>query len=168
MTETLEDRPLAEDFAAPVAVQPGVDYATPPDWSWRLVGASQPSKAVMHLTHSDVTRVMVDVLRPSDSPPETPFRIVRDIPIIIIDSLDKYWAAESRERLPLSGLRVPVEHETKNGAKRALAADLAAQLRLLLLLSTSYQQSMAPQLKENLALLSQYLEPRQDSADSFR
>ena len=65
---------------------------------------------------------------------------------------------------PLSGLRVPVEHDTKNGAKRALAADLAAQLRLLLLLSTSYQQNMAPQLKENLALLSQYLEPRQDAA----
>ena len=56
-----------------------------------------------------------------------------------------------------------MEHETKNGAKRALAADLAAQLRLLLLLSTSYQQNMAPQLRENLALLSRYLEPRQDS-----
>ncbi len=165
MTEAREDRPLAEDFSVPVPVQPGVDYAIPPGWDWRLIGAGQPSRATVHLTHSDVTRVMVDVLRPSDSSPEAPFRIVRDIPIIIIDSLDKYWAAESRERLPLSGLRVPVEHETMEGAKRALASDLAAQLRLLLLLSTSYQQSMAPQLKENLALLSRYLEPRRDSGD---
>ena len=165
MTEAPADRPLAEDFAVPVPVQPGVDRASPPGWDWRRIGASQPGKATMHLTHSDVTRVIIDVLRPSDSPPEAPFRIVQDIPIVIIDSLDKYWAAESRTSLPLSGLRVPVEHETKNGAKRALAADLAAQLRLLLLLSTSYQQNMAPQLKENLALLSRYLEPRQGSGD---
>ena len=164
MTDTPADRPVAQDSAVPVPVQPGVDQASPEGWDWRLIGASQPSKAVMHLTHSDVTRVIIDVLGPSDSPPEAPFRIVQDIPIIIIDSLDKYWAAESRASLPLSGLRVPVEHETKNGAKRALAADLAAQLRLLLLLSTSYQQNMAPQLKDNLALLSRYLEPRQDSA----
>lgn len=162
MTEGPEDRPLAEDFAVPVSVQPGEDHASPPGWDWRRIGAGQPGKATMHLTHSDVTRVLIDVLRPSDSPPEAPFRIVQDIPIVIIDSLDKYWAAESRASLPLSGLRVPVEHETKNGAKRALAADLAAQLRLLLLLSTSYQQNMAPQLRENLALLSRYLEPRQD------
>ena len=163
MNEAPADRPLAEDLAVPVPVQPGVDRASPPGWDWRRIGAGQPTKAVMHLTHSDVTRVLIDVLRPSDSPPEAPFRIVQDIPIIIIDSLDKYWASESRTRLPLSGLRVPVEHETKDGAKRALAADLAAQLRLLLLLSTSYQQNMAPQLKENLALLSRYLEPRQDA-----
>lgn len=165
MSEAPEDRPLAEDFAVPVSVQPGVDHAAPPGWDWRRIGAGQPGKATMHLTHSDVTRVIIDVLRPSDSPPEAPFRIVRNIPIVIIDSLDKYWAAESRASLPLSGLRVPVEHETKNGAKRALAADLAAQLRLLLLLSTSYQQNMAPQLRENLALLSRYLEPRQDFGD---
>ena len=103
---------------------------------------------------------MVDVLRPSDSPPEAPFVIVKDIPIIIIDSVDKYWAGESRAQLPLHGLRVPVEHDTKKGAKRALAADLAAQLRLLILLSTSYQKTMAPQLKANLVLLSKYMVPR--------
>ena len=108
---------------------------------------------------------MVDVLRPSDSPPEAPFAIVKDIPIIIMDSLDKYWAAESRAQLPLSGLRVPVEHDTKKGAKRALAADLAAQLRLLLLLSSSYQENMAPQLKANLVLLSKYMAQRSPPKD---
>ena len=157
--EETEDRTLAEDFAIPVKIEPGVDQASPPDWSWRLIGTSLPNKATYHLTHSDVGRIIVDVLRPSDSAPDAPFVITKDIPIIIMDSLDKYWAGESKTRLPLSGLRVPVEEETKEGAKRALAADLAAQLRLLLLLSTSYQENMAPQLKENLALLSEYMTP---------
>ena len=165
MTEEPDDRPLAEDFSIPVTVEPGVDHATPPDWSWRNIGTSQPNKATFHLSHSDVGQVMVDVLRPSDSPPEAPFAIAKDIPIIIMDSLDKYWAGESRKQVPLHGLRVPVEHDTKEGAKRALAADLAAQLRLLILLSGSYQQDMAPQLKANLALLSNYMAPRSSPKD---
>ena len=89
MSEASEDRPLAEDFAVPVPVQPGVDQAAPPGWDWRRIGASQPSKATMQLTHSDVTRVIIDVLRPSDSPPEAPFRIVRDIP----SSLSIAWTS---------------------------------------------------------------------------
>ena len=165
MTEESEGRPLAEDFAVPVNVQPGVDHATPPDWDWRQIGTSKPNRATFHLSHSDVSRVLVDVLRPSDSPPEAPFAIAKDIPIIIMDSLDKYWAGESRTQLPLHGLRVPVEHETKQGAKRALAADLAAQVRLLFLLSSSYQQEMAPQLKANLALLLNYMSPRSSKKD---
>ena len=163
-----EDRTLAEDYSSPVEVQPGQDSATPPDWSWRRIGTSQPNSATFHVSHSDVGRVMVDVLRPSDSPPDSQFRITKDIPIIIIDSLDKYWAGESRHRLPLRGLRVPVEADTKEEAKRALAADLAAQFRLLLLLLSSHEGKMAPQLKENLALLSTYLDsqpsPQEDDA----
>ncbi len=155
-----EDRPLAEDSACPVEVQPGVDQATPSDWSWRRVDTSQPNQATFHISHSDVTQVTVDVLRPSDSPPDASFEITKDIPIVIIDSLDKYWAGEARSRLPLNGLRVPVEDDTKAGAKAALAADLAAQLRLLLLLSSSREGEMAPQLRQNLALLSQHLAPR--------
>ena len=157
--EDADGRPLAEDFSIPVNIEPGVDYATPVDWTWRRVGTSKPNKATFHLSHSDVGRVIVDVLRPSDSPPEAPFMITKDIPIIVIDSLDKYWAGESRTQVPLSGLRVPVEDETKEGAKRALAADLAAQLRLLLLLASSYEDNMAPQLKQNLAILSSYMTP---------
>ena len=144
-----EDRPLAEDLASPVLIEPGVDEATPEDWNWRLVGSSLPNKANFHLTHSDVSRVMVDVLRPSDSPPDGQFKLSKDIPILVMDSLDKYWAAESRTQLPLNGIRVPVEGETVAEAKRALAADMAAQLRLLMLLSSSRNQ-LAPELRENL------------------
>ena len=144
-----EDRTLAEDLACPVQIEPGVDQATPEDWSWRIVGASLPNKANFHLSHSDVSRVMVDVLRPSDSPPDGQFKLSKDIPILVMDSLDKYWAAESRTQLPLNGIRVPVEGESVAEAKRALAADMAAQLRLLMLLASSRNQ-LAPELQENL------------------
>ena len=160
-----------EDFATPVAVQPGTDEATPQDWNWGLVGTSQPNKATFHTNHHDVSRVLVDVLRPSDSPADSPFVISRDIPIVIIDSLDQYWAGESRARLPLQGLRVPVAADTIEDAKKALAADLAAQFRLLLLLSSSRQGNIAPQLKANLSYLMQYMDSQtktrdEDSADS--
>ena len=76
----------------------------------------------------------------------------------LTDSLDKYWAAESRTKLPLNGIRVPVEGDTIGEAKRALAADLAAQLRLLLLLNASHK-GLAPQLQENLAFLNSIMNP---------
>ena len=160
MTEQSAENPLAEDSACPVEVKPGVDYATPADWQWRQIGASMPSKATFPINHSDVTRVTVDVLRPSDSPPEAPFVVFRDIPIIIIDTIDKYWASESRVKLPLHGVRVPVEDETAEGAKRTLAADLAAQMRLLLLLSTSHQGQIAAPLRANFDCLKSFLSPR--------
>ena len=145
-----EDRPIAEDLSCPVDIQPGADAATPADWEWRRISTSQPNAATFHVSHSDVTRVMVDKLRPSDSPPEAPFVIKSEIPIILIDSLDSFWAGECTTKLPLKGLRVPVEGETVEEAKQKLAADLAAQLRLLLILSTSHQGAIAPQLKSNL------------------
>ena len=158
------DRTIAEDLACPVEIQPGKDEATPPDWTWRSIGTSLPNAATFHVSHSDVSRVIVDVLRPCDSPPEAPFVVSRDIPIIIIDSLDKYWAGEAKRSLPLNGIRVPVEHDTIEGAKIALAADLAAQMRLLLLLSSSAREGkLAPQLRENLTLLSRFLEPNRNS-----
>ena len=160
------DRTLAEDLASPVEIQPGHDDATPADWDWRSVGTSQPNKATFHISHSDVGRVTPDVLRPSDSPPNAAFAIAKDIPIVVIDSLDKYWAGESRKQLPLNGLRVPVEADTLEEAKRALAIDLAAQLRLLLLLATNRQGKIAPHLKENLTLLSQYLGPHSKPPES--
>jgi len=154
------DRTIAEDLASPVDIQPGKDEATPPDWTWRRIGSSLPNAATFNLSHSDVSRVIIDVLRPSDSPAEALFVISKDIPIIIIDSLDKYWAGEARQTLPLNGIRVPVEHDTIEGARQALAADLAAQMRLLLLLSSSAREGrLAPQLRENMELLSQFLKP---------
>ncbi len=168
---SLPENFAVEDFAIPVEVQPGTDEATPQGWDWGLVGTSQPNKATFHMNHHDVSRVLVDVLRPSDSPADSPFVISRDIPIVIIDSLDKYWAGESRAKLPLHGLRVPVEADTIQDVKKALAADLAAQFRLLLLLSSSRQGNIAPQLKANLGYLMQYMASRpktqdEDSADS--
>ena len=147
-----DDRPLAEDMTTPIKIQPGLDRATPDNWTWKYISTSQPNAAQFHISHSESTRVLVDVLRPSDSAPDANFILNKEIPIVILDSLDKYWAAESRVQLPLHGVRVPVEGDTIAEAKRALAADLAAQLRLLLLLSSSHKV-LAPQLQENLAFL---------------
>jgi hypothetical protein len=99
------------------------------------------------------------MLTPEDTPRDAPFVITKEIPIVIIDSLDKYWAGESRRALPLNGLRVPVEGDTIAEAKSKLAADLAAQIRLLLLLSRGGTE-LAPQLQDNLVMLSQFLSPR--------
>ncbi len=157
--EAQEDRPLAEDLALPVVVEPGVDYATPPDWSWRDIDASQPNAAVFHISHSEITRVLVDTLRPEDSSPDSSMVVKDEIPIVVLDSLDKYWAGESKQHLPLNGVRVPIEGDTLAEAKRALADDLAAQFRLLLMLRSSAHQLAQP-LQENLRMLSELLEPR--------
>ena len=162
-TGASEDRPLAEDLALPVVVEPGVDYATPPDWSWRDIDSSQPNAAVFHISHSEITRVLVDTLRPEDCSPDANVVIKDEIPILVLDSLDKYWAGESKEHLPLNGVRVPIEGDTVAEAKRALADDLAAQFRLLLMLRSSAHQLARP-LQENLGMLSELLEPRRDRA----
>ena len=161
--EGQQDRPLAEDLALPVVVQPGVDHATPPGWNWRDVDASQPNSAVFHISHSEITRVLVDTLRPEDCSPGANVVIKDEIPIIVLDSLDKYWAGEAKRRLPLNGVRVPIEGDTVAEAKRALADDLAAQFRLLLMLRSSAHQLAQP-LQENLRMLSELLEPRRDGA----
>ncbi|MCI0846821.1 MAG: hypothetical protein J4N33_06835 [Chloroflexi bacterium] len=154
-----DDRPLAEDMTTPIKIQPGLDRATPDNWTWKYISTSQPNAAQFHISHSESTRVLVDVLRPSDSAPDANFILNKEIPIVILDSLDKYWAAESRTKMPLSGVRVPVEGDTVAEAKRALAADLAAQLRLLLLLSSSHKGKIAPALLKNLEYLSSCMEP---------
>jgi len=153
-----EDRPLAEDITTPIKIEPGSDYATPENWNWKSISSSQPNAAVFHISHSESTRVLIDILRPSDSAPDANFVLNKEMPIVILDSLDKYWAAESRTQMPLSGIRVPVEGDTVAEAKRALAADLAAQLRLLLLLSSSHKGTIAPALIENLKYLSSCME----------
>ena len=155
-----DDRRLTQHDSIPVRIESEIDQATPADWDWRIIGASQPNAAVFHINHSDVTQVKVSALGPEDSPPDSPFVITREIPILIIDTLDQYWAGESRTRLPLQGLRVPVAGDTEREARQKLASDLAAQLRLLLLLSSSRQGNIAPELRENLIYLSSVLETR--------
>lgn len=151
--------PLAADRSLPVSVIPNSNSAQPEGWQWRRTSSSQPNAATFHISHSDVTRVFTDILTAADSPHDAPFVIRRPIPLIIIDSLDQYWAAESRPALPLNGLRVPVAADTVAEAKRKLAADLAAQARLLLLLSTG-GRNLAPELQANLLMLTEVLEPR--------
>ena len=159
-----DDRRLTENDSIPVRIESEMDVATPADWDWRIIGASQPNAAVFHINHSDVTQVKVDALGPQDSPPDAPFVVKKDIPVLIIDTLDQYWAGESRTRLPLQGLRVPVAGDTEAEAKQKLAADLAAQLRLLLLLSSSRSGNIAPELKANLVYLDSVLGLRGDGA----
>ena len=154
-----DDRVLAQDLSLPVNVVPNANYAQPEGWDWHTTSTSQPNAATFHISHSDVTRVFADVLTPADSPPEAHFVLKKDIPLVIIDSLDTYWAAESKAALPLNGLRVPVEADTVAEAKRKLATDLAAQLRLLLMLSTG-GTTLAPQLRENFLMLSEVMGPR--------
>ena len=153
-----EGRTLAEDITTPVEIEPGSDHAIPQDWNWRSISTSQPNAAVFHISHSESTRVLIDKLGPADSAADANFVLNQEIPIVIPDSLDKYWAAESRTRLPLAGIRVPVEGDTVAEAKRALAADLGAQLRLLLLLSSSHKGKIAPALLENLKYLTSCME----------
>lgn len=159
---TAGDRALAEDLALPVVVEPGVDHATPADWVWRNVDASQPNSAVFHISHSEITRVLVDTLSPEDCSPDADVIIRNDIPIVVLDSLDKYWAGEAKHSLPLNGVRVPIEGDTVGDAKRALADDLLAQFRLLLMLRSSAHQLAEP-LQQNLRMLSERLQPRPQS-----
>jgi hypothetical protein len=158
MGQPQDDRPLAEDITTPVEIEPGLDRATPDGWTWRHVSSSAPNAAVFHISHSESTRVLLDRLRPSDCAPDAYFVLTKEIPIVILDSLDKYWAAESRTQMPLSGVRVPVEGDTVAEAKRALAADLSAQLRLLLLLSGSRKGKIAPALLQNMKYLADCME----------
>ena len=154
-----DDHTLAEDITPPVKIKPGSAYATPPAWNSRNISSSQPNAAVFHISHSESTRVLIDYLRPSDSASDANFVLNKEIPIVILDSLDKYWAAESRTQMPLKGIRVPVEGDTITESKQALAAALAAQLRLLLLLSSSHKGRIAQALLENMKYLSSCMEP---------
>lgn len=158
-TDEADGAPLAEDISLPVQVTPNHSTALPGEWNWAQTSTSQPNAATFHINHSDVTRVFADVLTAEDSPPEAPFVVSRDIPLVIIDSLDQYWAGESRTALPLNGLRVPIAADTVAEAKRKLAADLAAQVRLLMMLSQG-GTTLAPELQQNFIMLTDYLSPR--------
>ena len=155
-----DGRPLAEDISLPVSVTPNYNTALPEEWGWGRNSSSQPNAATFHINHSDVTRAFADVLTSADSPPEAPFVVSKEIPVVIIDSLDQYWCGESRHALPLHGLRVPIAADTVAEAKRKLAADLAAQVRLLLLLSRG-GTTLAPELQANFLMLTEVLTPRE-------
>lgn len=160
------DRLLAEDWGLPVEITPGSDYSTPKDWTWKKVTASTSTKAEYHINHSDVSKVTFSELCDEDLSVDSQFTITHSIPIIIIDSLDTFWAGESKTKLPLTGLRVPVSGDTVAEAKSKLADDLAAQFRLLLILNSTMENKLAPGLKQNLELYSSVLKHRNTDASS--
>ena len=155
-----EEQLIAEDWSTPVEVTPGMDQSTPLVWDWKKIDASTSTKAEYHINHSDVSRVTFDELSDDDLGEDSQFRMKGVIPIVIIDSLDTFWAGESKSKLPLTGLRVPVSGDTLAEAKSKLAEDLAAQFRLLLILNSSMEGKLAPGLKVNLELYSSVLENR--------
>ncbi len=154
------DELLAEDWSTPVVVTPGFDQSSPTDWDWSKIDASTSTKAEYHINHSDVSQVSFDELNDTDLDPGAQFRITTAIPVIIIDSLDTFWAGEVKSKLPLTGLRVPVSGDTVKEAKHKLAEDLAAQFRLLLILNSSMEGKLAPGLKKNLEIYASILETR--------
>tara|TARA_B100000676_G_scaffold47696_1_gene46513 strand:- start:142 stop:639 length:498 start_codon:yes stop_codon:yes gene_type:complete len=155
-----EEQLIGEDWSTPVEVTPGMDQSTPLVWDWKKIDASTSTKAEYHINHSDVSRVTFDELSDDDLGEDSQFRMKGVIPIVIIDSLDTFWAGESKSKLPLTGLRVPVSGDTLAEAKTKLAEDLAAQFRLLLILNSSMAGKLAPGLKVNLELYSSVLENR--------
>jgi hypothetical protein len=155
-----EDKLIGEDLSTPVNIEPGSDAAVPDSWTWSKTDASASTKAEFHINHSDVSRVLFGSLDESDMFPDSQFKIIKDIPVIIIDSLDSFWAGESKTKFPLTGLRVPVSGETISEAKQKLAADLAAQFRLLLILNSTMPGKLAEGLKQNLVLYNSVMQQR--------
>jgi len=68
--------------------------SVPGEWSWGMLDASRPRRALEHLTMSDVTTVAVDCLKPSDVPPGSEWSLRIEIPVIVIDTLDAYYVFE--------------------------------------------------------------------------
>ena len=81
---------------------------------------------------------------------------------MIIDSLDQYWAAESKAALPLNGLlRVPIAADTVAEAKsKAGGGPGRAGCGSWLMLSAG-GTTLAPQLQENFLMLSEVLGQRE-------
>ena len=156
------DRTWLRILACPVDVQPGTDGATPPDWDWRVIGTSQPNAATFPYQPQ---RCWPGAGRRPDN-----FRFAARRPVRGIHGHPGYhtgqhWTFIGPGSPALSclwkGRGYRCADETIDGSKQALARDLAAQLRLLLLLATSRQGRIAPQLRSNLEYLQSVLHPRE-------
>ena len=124
--------------------------ALPPGSDWLAHDASRPRRAYDHLSQTEVGPVLVDRLRPSDTPPDSPWKLVREIPVVVSDTFDAYWVFE-RILNKLNGFgRSPEE------AKGQLVAKLAGHLKLL---SRLESPTMAPMLQLELQFLRAVLAP---------
>ncbi len=151
---------MTDDFALTTST-------SPEGWDWRMLDTSRPRRALEHITHSEITPVIVDSLGPGDrsqdvdsgqevassprsQPPVTQWTVTRDIPILVVDSLDAYWAFE-RVLNKLHGFG-----RTKEDAKSDLAARLGSHFQLL---SSLESPRMAPILRLELEFLRAVMRP---------
>ena len=99
--------------------------ASPEEWAWNVLDASRPRRATEHIAHSEVAPVTIDRLRARDSPLGSNWTLLRGIPIIVIDTLDAYWAFETvLNKLHGTG-------RTQEEAKGDLVSRLGGHLHLL-------------------------------------
>ena len=124
--------------------------SSPDGWHWSRLDASCPRRALEHIAHSEISPVTVERLRSGDAPDGSAWRLVLNIPIIVVDTLDAYWAFERvLNKLHSFG-------KTKDEAKADLVAKLGAHLKLL---DSLESPKMAPILKLELEFLRAVLQP---------
>ncbi len=131
--------------------------ASPEGWDWRMLDAGRPRRAIEHIIDSEVTPVAVDRLRASDAPAGSEWTLTGELPIIVADTLDAYWAFE-RVLNKLHGFdRTPEE------ARAELHSKLVGHLQLL---SSLESPSMAPILKLELEFLRAIMRPVDGGAEA--
>jgi hypothetical protein len=124
--------------------------ALPDGPRWVVHHTSRPRRAYDHMSQTEVGPAVVDRLRPSDTPPDSPLKLVREVPIVVSDTFDAYWAFE-RILNKLNGFgRSPEE------AKAQLVTKLAGHFKLL---SRLESPTMAPMLQLELQFLRAVLAP---------
>ena len=132
------------------AMAPFSSAASPEGWSWSLLDAGRPRRAIDHMAHSELTPVIVDPLGPADAPADSSWALTREIPVILVDSLDAYWAFERVLNKLNSFGKTPEE------AKADLVSKLGGHLQLL---SSLESPKMAPVLRLELEFLRAVMRP---------
>ena len=124
--------------------------SSPEGWDWGKLDASRPRRATEHVGQSEVSRVAIERLRPSDTPADSQWKLTREIPVIVVDTLDSYWAFERIIN------KLHSFANTNQAAKNELVAKLVGHLQLL---SSLESPKMAPILKLELEFLRAVLRP---------
>ena len=130
--------------------------ASPPGRSWALLDASRPRRAFEHLTMSDVTPVTVDRLRLADVPPDSPWTLRLEVPVLVVDTFDACYVFE-RVMNKLSGFS-----RTATEAKWDLMGKLWGHRELLVRLESP---QMAERLRLELEFLRAALRPIEDTSE---
>ena len=131
-------------------MSPFSSAASPEGWSWSMLDASRPRRGIEHLTVSDVMPVTIDQLRPTDIYAGSQWTLTTNIPIIVVDTSDAYWAFEKvLNKLHSFG-------KTGEEAKGDLLDKLGGHLKLL---SSLESPRMAPILRLELEFLRTALRP---------